>query len=367
MQINLSLVMSGTRSIKRDIELRILLIWLIVMPTCALFIYFHGLKISYFFRPLWDKPPKPFRYIPHFYAENVSMEHLCKMHGWKIRDNPRNVFDAILFSNELDLLAIRWHELNPVVTTFVILESNTTFTGLPKPLNFAINRKKFAFAEAKVKYGTATGWPLSNGQSPFVEEAYQRVVLDRLLKEAGVSKDDLVIMADVDEIPSAHTINLLRWCDNIPPIMHLQLRNYMYSFEFFVGYDSWRSQIHVYMPGKTNYGHFRRADEIFADAGWHCSFCFRYINDFIFKMKSYSHVDRVKFSYFLDPSRIQNIICSGANLFDMLPEEYSFQQIIAKMGSLPHFFSAVHLPSYLISHADNFKYLLPGGCVRESE
>lgn len=340
--------MSSVRAISRSMHMKTLLIWLVIVPTFVLGIFFHHQKITYFFRPLWDTPPKPFNYIPHYHAENVSMEHLCNIHGWRVRDTPRRVFDAVLFSNEIDLLTIRWQELNPVVTKFVILESNTTFTGLTKPLHFAINRKQYEFAETKVKYGTfSPSLPLPFVKQPFVEEALQRVEVDKLLREAGVLEGDLVIMSDVDEIPSAHTINLLRWCDNIPPVTHLQLRDYMYSYEFLAGFDSWRAQVHIYKPEKTRYAHFRQSNELLVDAGWHCSFCFRHIGDFIFKMKAYSHVDRVKYSYFLDSSRIQDIICRGADLFDMLPEEYTFQQIIAKMGSIPHFLSAVHLPSHL--------------------
>lgn len=48
----------------------------------------------------------------------------------------------------------------------------------------------------------------------------------------------------------------------------------------------------------------------------------------------------------------------------MLPEEYTFQDILKKMGSIPRTFSAVHLPSYLIKNADKFRFLLPGSCLR---
>jgi beta-1,4-mannosyl-glycoprotein beta-1,4-N-acetylglucosaminyltransferase len=253
------------RCIPTVIELKALLLLFVMIPTCALGIYFHGQKLSYFLRPMWDTPPKPFHHIPHYYAENVSMEQLCVIHGWGIRETPRRVFDVVLFSKELDLLTIRWHELDPFVTNFVILESNTTFTGLPKPLNFSMNRQQFEFAEAKLKYGTAGGWPLSPGESPFVQEAHQRVVLDRLLRDSGIWEDDLVIMSDVDEIPSGHTINLLRWCDNIPPLIHLELRYYLYSFEFLVGYESWRAEVHLYKPGKTHYAHYRQMDELWAN------------------------------------------------------------------------------------------------------
>lgn len=136
----------------------------------------------------------------------------------------------------------------------------------------------------------------------------------------------------------------------------------MYSFEFLVDQSSWRASVHRYQSGKTRYAHFRQTDYVLAESGWHCSFCFRHISDFIFKMKAYSHTDRVRFSHFLDPKRIQDIICKGADLYDMIPEEYTFKDIIGKMGPIPHFYSAVHLPSYLLNNADKYQYLLPGNC-----
>ncbi|KAG2268010.1 hypothetical protein Bca52824_062565 [Brassica carinata] len=280
---------------------------------------------------------------------------------------PRRVYDAVLFSNELDILAVRWRELYPYITQFVLLESNSTFTGLPKPLVFAAHRDEFEFIESRLTYGTLGGRFAKGQKNPFYEEAYQRVALDQLLRIAGITDDDLLLMSDVDEIPSRHTINLLRWCDEIPKILHLRLKNYLYSFEFLVDNKSWRASVHRYETGKTRYAHYRQSDEILADAGWHCSFCFRRISEFIFKMKAYSHNDRVRFSRFLNPKRVQRVICKGADLFDMLPEEYTFKDIIGKMGPIPHSFSAVHLPSYLLENADKYRFLLPGNCIRESE
>uniref|UniRef100_A0A0D9YUF2 Beta-1,4-mannosyl-glycoprotein 4-beta-N-acetylglucosaminyltransferase n=1 Tax=Oryza glumipatula TaxID=40148 RepID=A0A0D9YUF2_9ORYZ len=339
--------MSRLKCALRGFDLRALLILLIGLPILIFVIYLHGQKVTYFLRPIWEKPPKPFKVLPHYYNENVSMANLCKLHGWKVRETPRRVFDAVLFSNELDILDIRWHELSPYVSEFVLLESNSTFTGLKKDLHFKENRQRFEFAESRLTYGMIGG-RFVKGENPFVEESYQRVALDQLIKIAGITDDDLLIMSDVDEIPSGHTINLLRWCDDIPEVLHLQLRNYLYSFEFFLDDKSWRASIHRYRAGKTRYAHFRQTDDLMADSGWHCSFCFRYISDFIFKMQAYSHVDRIRFKYFLNPKRIQHVICRGADLFDMLPEEYTFQEIIAKLGPIPSTFSAVHLPAYLL-------------------
>lgn len=360
-----ALSMTRLKCILRGLDLKTYIFLLILVPTCVFFIYVHGQKITYFLRPLWEKPPQPFHEIPHYYHENVSMENLCRLHGWGIREYPRRVFDAVLFSNELDLLTVRWKELYPYVTEFVLIESNSTFTGLPKPLVFNSNREQFKFVESRLTYGQIPG-RFRKGENPFIEEAYQRLALDYLLKKAGIQDDDLLIMSDVDEIPSRHTINLLRWCDGIPQVLHLRLKNYLYSFEFFVDNSSWRASIHRYQSGKTRYAHYRQAEVILADAGWHCSFCFRHISEFIFKMKAYSHFDRVRFSHFLNPKRVQRVICKGADLFDMLPEEYTFKEIIGKMGPIPHSYSAVHLPAYLLENADKYRFLLPGNCMRES-
>ncbi|XP_071701612.1 uncharacterized protein [Rutidosis leptorrhynchoides] len=354
------------RCMMQTLDLRTFIVVFILIPIGFVGAYFHGPKFTSFLRPLWQSPPKPFITIPHYYHENVSMTSLCELHGWVVRDYPRKVYDAVLFNNEIDMLNIRWKELYPYITQFVLLETNSTFTSIPKPHYFKINKKRFDFVEPRLTYGTIGG-RFKKGENPFYEEAYQRVALDHLLRIAGIEDDDLLIMSDVDEIPSAHTIDLLRWCDGPPQIVHLNLNNYLYSYEFNVDHSSWRASVHQYQKGKTRYVHYRQTDYLLADSGWHCSFCFRKISDFVFKMKAYSHTDRVRFSHYLDLKRIQNVICKGDDLYDMLPEEYTFKDIISKMGPISHSYSAVHLPSYLLNHADEYKYLLPGNCLREAE
>ena len=362
----------GSRAISRllgGFDLKTFIFLFALLPLSIFFIYLHGQKFTYFLRPLWQSPPKPFNILPHYYHPNASMEQLCTLHGWKIRHSPRRVFDAVLFSNEIDMLTIRWKELNPYITQFVLLESNSTFTGLSKPLAFAENRHNtFKFVDpTRLSYGNVGGGGrLKKGENPFVEESFQRLALDQLIKLAGIEEDDLLIMSDVDEIPSGHTINLLRWCDGYPPVLHLQLRNYLYSYEYYLDSKSWRASLHLYKPGKTRYAHFRQSNNLLADSGWHCSFCFRHIRDFVFKMKAYSHTDRVRFLHYLNPERIQDVICKGTDLFDMFPEEHTFREIIGKLGPIPRSYSAVHLPIYLIQNAHSYKYLLPGNCLRET-
>ena len=254
----------------------------------------------------------------------------------------------------------------PLVTKFLVMESNATFTGMKKPLFFKQHESRYKFAQSKLEYFFLPSRPYTPNENPFINERYQRQALGRSLIQAGMQDGDLLITADVDEIPSAYTIQLLQNCDGYPPIMHLQLRNYIYSFEFLVDYSSWRSSVQIFNKD-TPYKHVRKSDHLLADAGWHCSFCFRYIADFVFKMQAYSHADRVRYPSFLNPERIQRIICEGTDIFDMLPEEFSFKELIGKLGAVARSFSGVHLPKVLLEKVETFRFLLPGNCKRKPE
>lgn len=113
--------------------------------------------LSYATRPLWDTADGPKHIIPHYYADGLGYtENTCRLHGWNQRaDHERNgmkVLDAVLMSSELDLLEIRLNELDSVVDRFFILESNATFTGLPKETYFGNNRERFAKFQNKIEY-----------------------------------------------------------------------------------------------------------------------------------------------------------------------------------------------------------------------
>ena len=246
---------------------------------------------------------------------------------------------------------------------FIIIESNSTFTGLPKPFVYHQNKERFKFAASKIEYGSVTVPPRRHGQDPFDIEAAHRVAMNTLIERAGTRHGDWVLMMDVDEIPSWHTVRMLRTCESIPSPIHLQLRNYLYSFEFQLDMESWRGKAVKY---PMSYGHGRTSDIMLADAGWHCSFCFRTLDDFLFKMKGYSHADRVHEKSILDPKRIQEVICEGSDIFDMLPEAYTWKDLVQKWGKLPKQTSGIELPMALLHDPVKYKFLLPGGCTRDN-
>ncbi|KAH9842620.1 glycosyl transferase [Rhodofomes roseus] len=334
--------------------------------------------LGYLLRPVWDKPPKPFEVIPHYDHPNVSASDLCDLHGWQRRQNDVTVWDATIFSVELDLLEIRIRELYTVVDHFIIVESNSTFTGLPKPLVFAENRDRFAWAADKIFYRSIYLPPNPPGpghaDATWQNEGRSRREINDILRAQGAKAGDLLIQADVDEIPSFRTIELVRACEGYPGVLHLRLRDFMYSFvrmlpEVEEG-GSWRASVKTWNPTGTEYygySHGRQSDVILADAGWHCSWCFKYLEDFRFKMQSYSHYDRVtRPERQLESSEIQRKICEGKDVFDMYPEAYSFDSLYRLLGPYPLTHSYVQLPWWAVQNAERFDYLLrQDRCRRE--
>lgn len=325
--------------------------------------------LSYATRPIWDTPFSFSETITHYYGEDMPIDaHVCRLHGWDPRPSQTEtvVFDAMLMSNELDLLEIRLNELDAVVDYFVILESNATFTGLPKKTYFADNRERFSKFEKKILYQFFPGYPLSPGKTPWNTEADTRDAMTKALRSyIGVltpNAANVVIMSDIDEIPSRHTLSLLRTCD-FKDSLHLQMRTYLYSFEWFLGLSSWRASVQTW-NSESFYRHSKSTERILADAGWHCSYCFRHISDYIVKMQGYSHADRLAGrTELLEPDYIQDTICKGKDIFGMLPEAYTFSDLLSQMNPAPST-SAVGLPSFLIRNAEKFSFLLPGGCQR---
>jgi len=330
--------------------------------------------ISYASRPLWDVPDGPNTVISHYYAEGLKViPKVCALHGWNAREKTADghgieAWDAVLFSGELDLLEVRLNELDDSVDRFFIIESNRTFTGRPKPLIFSENRGRFSRFDHKIIYEPLLGSPADpETEDPWVWEAHQRDAMSALLRShlPSTPRPPLVLFSDVDEIPAAHTIRLLKGCAFVGPL-HLQMRTYMYSFEWPTGLSSWRAQVHEWDEATTYYRHSMASDNALADAGWHCSYCFRSLAEFSEKMQGFSHADRLAGDpSLLSPERIQQVICQGKDIFNMLPEVYSYRDMIRLLNP-ERSKSMIDIPKFLIENEERFQFLLPGGCQRKS-
>lgn len=126
------------------------------------------------------------------------------------------IIDAFPFFNELDLLEVRLATLNDVVDQFVLVESELTQTRQPKPLYFA-NRStepdRFAKYRHKIlnvivpadRCPTNDGnlWAMENFQRNYIKKGIEHL---KLYGERKPTPTDIVMISDVDEIPSPEIV-----------------------------------------------------------------------------------------------------------------------------------------------------------------
>ena len=116
-----------------------------------------------------------------------------------------NIYDCFTYFNEDVLLEIRMETLDRHVNYFVIAESTHTQSGLPKPLNFRLER--FGKFQSKIIYVVVNDMPLHLNNT-WANENHQRKSLMRGL--IGARPEDLVIVSDLDEIPNPLKITLYK-------------------------------------------------------------------------------------------------------------------------------------------------------------
>ena len=79
--------------------------------------------------------------------------------------------------------------------------------------------------------------------------------MNKLLRQAGIQEDDLLIVSDVDEIPRAEVVELFQKCQGMPDIVQLDMTMYIYSFGFQNLLSTWKAAIHRYKVGHFSYSH----------------------------------------------------------------------------------------------------------------
>jgi len=348
---------------------------ILVMAILAVVYFLTRRDTLYLLRPIWDTKPEPWNthsfwpYVP----DAESNADYCRRYGWGERPlaarRPR-IVDATLLSTEVSLLKLRLMEMRDHVDVVILVEADRSFDGTPKP-HFPI------FNETEIRSYMKDSQVLIYQQVHFLQDEknpwhnegmMRRTLTDIILdhRRHAIRAGDLVLMSDVDEIPSREALQLARVCA-IPPVLHLSMKNYLYSFEFPLNNDGyWRAKLVTFgATPQFGYNHVRASDELLLHAGWHCSWCFRSIQEFQIKMTGYSHNDRLTSSSQLLPSEIQRKICAGLDIYDMYPEAYTFTDLLRQLGPAPKASEYTHLPAYstMVQNAE-FAFLLPGGCHR---
>jgi beta-1,4-mannosyl-glycoprotein beta-1,4-N-acetylglucosaminyltransferase len=179
------------------------------------------------------------------------------------------IYDCFPFSNELDVLEIRLNELYDVVDYFIIVEMKKSHTNLDKPLWFEENKERFSKFMDKIIHIVPEELPEWDGD-PWTYERFQRNLI--ATKWDKLKDNDIVIVSDADEIPSA---NAVRSYDVSMGMMSLAQRLSYYKINC-VSDGVWKeAKILPYSIAKTmeNPCHIRYTDAPqIPNGGWHMSY-----------------------------------------------------------------------------------------------
>ena len=120
------------------------------------------------------------------------------------------VIDCFIFYNELDMLEFRLNELNDLVDYFVLVECIKTHSNNDKELYFENNKTRFSkFLDKIIHIIVKDNIPQTSNSMD--RENYQRNCIDEGIKKLSLNNDDIIIIADLDEIPDTKTVlNLKR-------------------------------------------------------------------------------------------------------------------------------------------------------------
>jgi len=121
---------------------------------------------------------------------------------------PGRLWDCFMFFNELDMLQCRLEEAEDLpVYRHVLVEAAVDHRGHPKPLLYADNRERFAAWQDRIIHVVATGLAsVRDAPDPWVREHQQRDRGGPALAAAGARPEDLVLISDLDEIPSPRAL-----------------------------------------------------------------------------------------------------------------------------------------------------------------
>ena len=131
------------------------------------------------------------------------------------------IIDSFLYFNEKQLAELRIKYLIDVVDCIVVIEANVTHQGKAKKWNFPIllenelkeYKKKIKYHQLKIDINEVKndeGWIFENvkGGLSWKIENMQRNYIQIACKE--FLKEDIILISDVDEIPSKNKINFLK-------------------------------------------------------------------------------------------------------------------------------------------------------------
>lgn len=255
------------------------------------------------------------------------------------------VFDVFMFFNELDLLEFRLNYLNDYVDTFVICESDKTFTNQFKGLILNKNHQRFEKFKKKMIIINTT----FNNKNPWLNENEQRNVISKALN--GLNDKDIIIFTDIDEIPDPEVISKSFDSNNFNILSMKTYYGYMNMRAPWVDWTGGKmikykifntspaSDIRYVSPEKSIFNRF--PVKVIKNAGWHFSWLGG-VENIVKKIEAYAHQEHNN-SILKNKSRIYNCLKNRKDLFGG-NNEYIIESV-----KYPDF------PKYLVDNIDKYK------------
>ena len=266
----------------------------------------------------------------------------------------RRVYDFFAFNDETDMLEIRLNTLASVVDYFILVESPKTYQQRSKRLVYQDTKDRFLTFQDQIIHvvlddlpNTTSAWEIEG----FVREEGLRRGLNADPKKA-VRDNDVVLVSDTDEILRPEIINGLKYCSGFESDVgetRILLRQNLYYYAFSWRHDVplyWRTDAVLWDIKHPRYN-IRRQDGaavVVNNSGWHCSWCFKRMQQFRIKARSYSHSEHDQ-GHFLSRNHILQSVRNGLDLFNRSSETFTFVE-------------PIDIPLYLKSNAHRYLWML---------
>ena len=239
------------------------------------------------------------------------------------------LIDSFIFFDEKELAELRVKYLNSVVDYFVIVEANITHQGKRKDWNFPdilssslkefsnkIQYHKLNIDLAKIK--NEESWILEGvkGDDSWRIENFQRNYIKKACSK--FSENDILIISDVDEIPSKKKLEFILSCD-FKQIAPIALEQHLFHLNCnYLKLESWRGSIvttlqicNAYSP--QQFRNARNKISHFSDSGWSFS-SFGDLERIKKKFGAFTHKE-YNSEKFTNPEHIANCQRNGTDLF----------------------------------------------------
>jgi len=258
------------------------------------------------------------------------------------------IIDATIFFNEIDLLKIRLEMLYEVVDTFLVCESDATFSGNHKPYHLMdryAELDRFKDKIVYIKYQVPESFLGAN--NPWQIEAGQRNFLATYL--TTLEDDDIAFICDIDELWNPELVDQLknRAIDLEGSRLRMKFHYYYMNCQGLgSGNTEWThpfySNISSIKASQDLHGmRYGRQMGVVNQAGWH----FSYLGgaaEIALKIESFSHQE-FNNETIKNNERLERYLKLGLDPFDRSDHEWAFRpldyyppKLSSIMRSFPH-------------------------------